>query len=348
MSLDEINGNVGIGTTTPAYALDVNGAVHATGDITSGRNLAAVDLWLSGTSTISGNVSVNSNIVCYSNIKGQSITSTTGDISSGRNLAGVDLWLSGTANISGNVSVNSNIVCYSNIKGQSITSTTGDITSGRNLIGVDIYANSLNLNNNINFNGNLLVSGVQWSPTIFKTSVIQSPQHNIMMDGTNHYYLSASGGNGTGTLWFNFYNGGTLGQSHVFYQGGTCSRWDSASTWNAWSDQRLKENITPIPSGLEKILHLNPVSFDWKIKDAHKNPSGFGFVAQEFQNIFPEQVSVSPLRHDEEKNLVSGEEAFSITQDILPWIVKSIQELHTQIQDLREENKRLRGIFLSI
>lgn len=54
--------------------------------------------------------------------------------------------------------------------------------------------------------------------------------------------------------------------------------------YDTTSDRRLKENITPMPSMLEKIKQLQPVYYTWK-EDGKK---GDGFVAQEVHKVFPQ------------------------------------------------------------
>lgn len=58
----------------------------------------------------------------------------------------------------------------------------------------------------------------------------------------------------------------------------------------------------------------------------------YGLIAQEVQEIFPTLVSTV----DEEKNLMG----LSYIQ-LVPILVKGIQEQQTQIQNLQEENKKL-------
>jgi hypothetical protein len=53
------------------------------------------------------------------------------------------------------------------------------------------------------------------------------------------------------------------------------------------SDYRLKENVTPIATGLEKILALKPVTYDW-ISDKLQ---GEGFIAHELQEVIPLAVA---------------------------------------------------------
>ena len=61
----------------------------------------------------------------------------------------------------------------------------------------------------------------------------------------------------------------------------------TATTYTSGSDYRLKESITPMVGGLDKIMLLNPVDFIWRIN----NSKGQGFIAHELQEHFPDAVS---------------------------------------------------------
>jgi len=58
-------------------------------------------------------------------------------------------------------------------------------------------------------------------------------------------------------------------------------------SFNTSSDYRLKENVTPITTGLAKISALKPVTYDW-ISD---KSAGEGFIAHELQAIIPNAVT---------------------------------------------------------
>ena len=59
------------------------------------------------------------------------------------------------------------------------------------------------------------------------------------------------------------------------------------------SDAYLKNNIIKMDSKLsDKILSLNPSSFTFK-SDAN-NAIHYGFIAQEFEKIFPEMIQLKP------------------------------------------------------
>jgi hypothetical protein len=59
------------------------------------------------------------------------------------------------------------------------------------------------------------------------------------------------------------------------------------------SDQRLKENVTPIENALEKVKTLTGVEFDWKEETAHVHGyhgHDVGVIAQDVQAVLPEAV----------------------------------------------------------
>jgi hypothetical protein len=58
------------------------------------------------------------------------------------------------------------------------------------------------------------------------------------------------------------------------------------------SDIRLKQNVSTINEGLNSILALNPVKFNWinNFVPAENGKNMFGFIAQEVQAVLPEAV----------------------------------------------------------
>jgi hypothetical protein len=65
----------------------------------------------------------------------------------------------------------------------------------------------------------------------------------------------------------------------------------AAAAFTAWSDRRLKENITDLPSQLANIMALRPVEFDYveSMGGGHQ----IGFIAQDVQAIYPDLVGES-------------------------------------------------------
>ena len=120
--------------------------------------------------------------------------------------------------------------------------------------------------------------------------------------------------------------------------GGSFRQYSNSSTWATTSDQRVKENIVEITNGLEKIVSLRPVEFDYITTKEHNA----GFVAQEFKNVLPDQVKLVKAR-PEEAELVGEDEIYTIQQNLTPYLVKSIQELKTIVDAQAAEIAELKA-----
>ena len=92
----------------------------------------------------------------------------------------------------------------------------------------------------------------------------------------------------------------------------------------AISDERLKENVRDIDTGLNSIMALKPRRFDWKEGKGQDKKNAAGFIAQEFETVFPECVSTSKAGGD-------GIEYKNINHEtLIPTLVKAIQELKAE------------------
>jgi hypothetical protein len=92
------------------------------------------------------------------------------------------------------------------------------------------------------------------------------------------------------------------------------------------SDERLKENIVDLETGLDEIMALKPRRFDWKDR---KEKQIAGFVAQEVEPVLPDLVG--DFMHDD------LDDAKSVRMgDMIPTLVKAIQELKAEIEELKK------------
>jgi hypothetical protein len=57
------------------------------------------------------------------------------------------------------------------------------------------------------------------------------------------------------------------------------------------SDKRLKDNIKPIKSALDKASKLGGYEFDWNSKQDVYTGHDYGVIAQEVESVFPELVT---------------------------------------------------------
>lgn len=105
----------------------------------------------------------------------------------------------------------------------------------------------------------------------------------------------------------------------------------SAAGFQTNSDRRLKKNINSLSGELNRVLALNPVSFDYIT-------GGFqtGFLADELQKIYPDAVSA---------NESTPEKYLSVTgwDKTTARLVKAIQELHAELKTTQEELASLRS-----
>jgi len=91
------------------------------------------------------------------------------------------------------------------------------------------------------------------------------------------------------------------------------------------SDSRLKNDITDLQYGLNEILQLRPVSYNWK-NDVINQGKQFGFIAQEVQEVMPELVK--EFKTEEGNRLGLDKEG------IYAALVNAIQEQQKQIEEL--------------
>jgi len=96
---------------------------------------------------------------------------------------------------------------------------------------------------------------------------------------------------------------GVLVPSHALDVAGTTR--NTSGSWISGSDRKLKSNIKPYTGGLEEILEINPITFNYNGTGGIKatNKPIVGVVAQEFQKIAP--YAVSTFKHIEFKTTKS-------------------------------------------
>jgi hypothetical protein len=122
--------------------------------------------------------------------------------------------------------------------------------------------------------------------------------------------------------------------------GASGARWSAVYAANGTiqtSDARFKTNIHEIGYGLESILKLRPVSFTWK--DDSKNTLRLGLIAQDVEKVMSEVVDKGsdPLQ------------TLGINySEIVPVLIKSIQEQQSQIESVKQENIQLKSMNESL
>jgi hypothetical protein len=99
----------------------------------------------------------------------------------------------------------------------------------------------------------------------------------------------------------------------------------SATGWASLSDRSLKENIIPMESMINKIMNLKPIRYNLIDVSGDR----VGFIAQEFNEQFPEFVSET-----------RGKLGISYTE-LISVLTKCIQEQQNKIINLETKNEEL-------
>jgi hypothetical protein len=126
-------------------------------------------------------------------------------------------------------------------------------------------------------------------------------------------------------------NGATGKGNNTAFIGGTSGAYNGANstTWAITSDQRIKTNIVSVAESLAKINSLRPVEFDYKESGKHE----IGFIAQEFEQVFPDQI-ITHDANEAEREWVGEDKVKAIQQNLVPFLVKAIQELSAANESL--------------
>ena len=104
------------------------------------------------------------------------------------------------------------------------------------------------------------------------------------------------------------------------------------TAYYSFSDKRLKTNIKPIDNGLDQILNLNPVEYEWKTGD-RVGKKEIGLIAQEVEKVVPEVIR-------ENKRLDDDTFYKQIDYDhLVPLLINSVKELKTEIEELKQKLK---------
>lgn len=125
---------------------------------------------------------------------------------------------------------------------------------------------------------------------------------------------------------------GTLTPSYKLHVNGSVAGFGA---YNTLSDSTFKTNVSPIKNGLNKIMALQPKSYDWKREEYpemnFEKGKGLGFIAQEVEPIVPEMVQI------DDKGIYTLQYS-----ELIPILVKAIQEQQAIIKSLKENNSDLK------
>ena len=96
----------------------------------------------------------------------------------------------------------------------------------------------------------------------------------------------------------------------------------------ASSDKRLKDNITPIPDALSKVLSISGNTFNWNEGSPYEGKSDTGVIAQEIETL--DLPGVTTIRDD-------GTHAVKY-EKLVPLLIEAIKELKAEVDELKSHS----------
>jgi len=178
-----------------------------------------------------------------------------------------------------------------------------------------VHTTSIYNYNDISLNGNSGAYGIRWATDTTGTLLANIFRY---ASGNSGLYVS---------------NAGTSNTTGVYLaQNGT--------SWTSTSDKRTKSDIRPMDSVLDKVCAIKPCTFnkhEWYLDEngkftvsEDKYVESEGFIAQELYEVFPQCVDKA---EDESKA------AWGVSDTkLIPYLVKAIQELKSEIDILKSSN----------
>ena len=204
--------------------------------------------------------------------------------------------------------------------------SASNVYASSDVRGNDVYTTGGWFRNHTNSNG------IYWSSTgwhlypkdgsdFYLRSGSSDASIQFMRGGTASNYIHNASDNAIGFL--------STGRSWILRvdnSGNTTASGDVT----AYSDKRLKSDITPINDALEKVLKLNGVSY--KRIDLEDKSTKIGFIAQDVKEIVPEVVSVQA------DTLAGINDRHSIDYGkMVALLTEAIKEQQKQIEELQNK-----------
>lgn len=115
--------------------------------------------------------------------------------------------------------------------------------------------------------------------------------------------------------------------------------------WAVFSDERVKRNIKEFSDGLDVVMKLRPVSFQYKANSGNSDTDSefIGFVAQDVEKIAPYMVN---LYDDSEGPSGLPDKRVLNTSALNQILVNALQEQQQKIEDLEARLERIEKLLI--
>ena len=301
------DGNVGIGTTSPGAALDVNGRIRL------GSN-AQTEIYSSGNRVLfraenSDNVAQFATYGMFLPVTGQTFnlylagsmqlgyTDTSPVISMARGSSGAITYIQLAANGS------------SYFNGGSVgigTTSPGAI--------LDVVGNQTRISGNSSTTGELSVFSGQLGSTAVQRLLVSQSYADV-------YQLRVRG------ISAGVFNSTTYA---LIDTAGTGYFAGDVVAFYSFSDANLKTNISPITNALDKVVKLKGVNYEWK--DGYRvGRQEIGLIAQQVEEVVPEVVRTQTRLEGEQQNNYKTVDYDHLTA----LLIEAVKEQQKQIDELK-------------
>ncbi|MFC1680759.1 tail fiber domain-containing protein, partial [Pseudomonadota bacterium] len=154
-----------------------------------------------------------------------------------------------------------------------------------------------------------------------RTSTATFPNYLYFTFGTNKNYASNA-------------------MSVMFTPSGAAFKGNNLTTWETTSDAAVKEEIAPIVGALDRLMQVRPVTFRYTDEYRAAHPSlgdgrHYSVIAQEFAEVFPDAVSESGER-------LENEDRALYQVNIHPALITAMAAIQELNEKLEAENERIK------
>jgi hypothetical protein len=306
------NGNVGIGTTSPATLLHVSGGSEQLRLAPSAGSSTAIAMYDGGGNAAARGWGWRTNDTTWGNLRLYESASSTGDPFAGAARMTI---LSG-----GNVGIGTpSPAATLDVAGRIFASTDGTKLA-RVTFATNVSAPTTSPVWNIDGTGGIM--------RFFR-------EPDLSTAGTVYMVLDDTGNLGVGV--------GVPSYRIDLPNTASAAGRGRANSWTTYSDGRYKTDIESIDSALDKVMALKGVTYTstTEVNGARQ----VGFIAQEVEKVVPEVVSVSKTtvtRPDGSTEVVDDYRSLAYDR-LVPVLTEAVKELKAANDNLRADNDDLRA-----
>lgn len=128
---------------------------------------------------------------------------------------------------------------------------------------------------------------------------------------------------------------GINSNAYKLYVNGTAGK-PGGGSWTAASDARLKQNVQVYTDGLQQLLQIKPVSYQYNDKtEFDTDVTHIGVLAQDLKEVAPYMVGTFEME---------GQQYFDVNNSAMTYmLINAVKEQQQQIEQLQTENDALKA-----